>query len=329
MGEIHIRRRIGLSLDLIKKVFRTSGAAHNSEMAGSGDGKPLLAGLGELLWDVVGDNETLGGAPINFVYHAAQLGADALAISTIGDDLRGRRAISSLAEHGVVTDHLTVVEGVPTGYVQASVDANGVADYLFPDEVAWDRLTVKPATEALAPRLEAICFGSLAQRSQHSRTTIHRFLASLPHAVLKIFDLNIRQSFYSEKIIRDSLAQADILKLNDDEIDLLGRLEDLEGSTEQCLATLVERYQLSLGVVTRGGSGSLLVSSKAVSDHPGFQTEVVDTIGAGDSFTAVIAMGMLKGYPLDKINEHANRVASHVCSCRGAMVVLPEELRKF
>ncbi len=298
-------------------------------MLNSADMKPLVAGLGELLWDVVGADETLGGAPVNFVYHAAQLGASALAISSIGDDLRGRRAISHLADHGVVTDHLTVVEGVPTGYVQASVDTNGVADYLFPDDVAWDRLTIEPATEELAPRLKAICFGSLAQRSHHSRAAIHRFLTSLPESVLKIFDLNIRQNFYSEEIIRDSLTQADILKLNDDEIDLLGRLDDLEGSPEQRLTILVERYGLTLGVLTRGDLGSVLVSSTTVSDHPGFQAEVVDTIGAGDSFTAVIAMGMLKGYPLEKINEHANRVASHVCSRRGAMVVLPEELRKF
>ena len=298
-------------------------------MVGSSDRKPLVAGLGELLWDVVGDNETLGGAPINFVYHAAQLGASALAISTIGDDLRGKRAISSLTDHGVVTDHLTVVEGFPTGYVQASVDANGVADYLFPDEVAWDRLTIEPTTEMLAPRLELICFGSLAQRSQHSRAVIHRFLASLPSVALKIFDLNIRQNFYSREIIRDSLTQADILKLNDDEIELLSRLEDLKGSPEKRLAILVERYRLALGVLTRGEGGSLLVSPTEVSDHPGFQAEVVDTIGAGDSFTAVIGMGMLKGDPLERINEHANRVAAHVCSRRGAMVVLPGDLRKF
>ena len=298
-------------------------------MVGSSDRKPLVAGLGELLWDVVGDNETLGGAPINFVYHAAQLGASALAISTIGDDLRGKRAISSLTDHGVVTDHLTVVEGFPTGYVQASVDANGVADYLFPDEVAWDRLTIESTTETLAPRLELICFGSLAQRSQHSRAVIHRFLASLPSVALKIFDLNIRQNFYSREIIRDSLIKADILKLNDDEIELLSRLEDLKGSPEKRLAILVERYRLALGVLTRGEGGSLLVSPTEVSDHPGFQAEVVDTIGAGDSFTAVIGMGMLKGDPLERINEHANRVAAHVCSRRGAMVVLPEDLRKF
>jgi fructokinase len=289
----------------------------------------LVAGLGEVLWDVVGDNETLGGAPINFVYHAAQLGAAALAISSIGNDGRGRKAVAILEEQGVVTDHITVVDGVPTGYVQARVDADGVADYHFPEDVAWDRLTIDAAAEALAQRLRAICFGSLAQRSDFSRAAIHRFLSSLPRGVLKIFDLNIRQSFYSEEIIRASLGQADILKLNDEEIDILGGLEGLGGSTEQRLAGLVDRYHLSLGVLTRGGRGSLLVSPAAVSDHRGFPAEVVDTIGAGDSFTAVIAVGMLKGYSLERINEHANRVASHVCSRRGAMVALPEELRRF
>ena len=176
-------------------------------MADSSDRKPLVAGLGEVLWDVVGDEETLGGAPINFAYHAAQLGAAAMAISSIGSDSRGRKAVAILEEHGVATDHITVVDGVPTGYVRARVDTEGVADYHFPDDVAWDRLTIDTAAEALAPRLEAICFGSLAQRSEHSRRAIHRFLSSLPGGVLKIFDLNIRQSFYSDEIIRASLAQ--------------------------------------------------------------------------------------------------------------------------
>lgn len=291
--------------------------------------KPVIAGLGEVLWDVVGEHETLGGAPINFAYHAAQLGAVALAISSIGDDSRGKRAVSSLASHGVVTDHITVIEGVPTGYVEASVDDNGVASYRFPDEVAWDRLRIEPATEAFASRLDALCFGSLAQRSAHSRTAIHRFLSALQPSVLKIFDLNIRQSFYSAEIINSSLAQSDILKLNDEEIELLSKLENLDGSTEQRLTALVERYQLTLAVLTRGNKGSLLVSPKAISDHRGFPTKINDTIGAGDSFTAVIAMGVLKGYPLEEINEHANRVASYICGCRGAMVPLPAELRKF
>ena len=291
--------------------------------------QPVVAGIGEVLWDVVGEHETLGGAPINFAFQAGQLGAAALAISSIGDDVRGQRTLSTLQEYGVVTDHITVVDGVPTGYVQARVDADGVAAYEFPAEVAWDRIAIESATWAIAPQLRAICFGSLAQRAEHSREAIHSFLKALPPGVLKIFDLNIRQDYYSTEIIRDSLIQADILKLNDDEIALLTRQEGLKGSTEQRLTALVERYRLSLAVLTRGERGSLLVSPTATADHCGYQADVVDTIGAGDSFTAVIAMGMLRGYALDKINEHANLVAAHVCGRRGAMVVLPENLRNF
>ncbi len=291
--------------------------------------KTVIGGIGEVLWDVMGHAETLGGAPINFAYHAAQLGAEAYAISAIGNDERGERAVSALAECGVATEHLARIDDVPTGYVEASIDSNGVATYVFPDNVAWDQIRIEPATLALAAQFDAICFGSLAQRSDESRSAILGFLKLLDSSVLKIFDLNIRQSFYASNIIRDSLARADILKLNDDEIDLLNELEGLEGSHEQQLHQLVDHYRLSLAVLTRGGGGSLLVSSQAVSDHPGFQAEVVDTIGAGDSFTAVVAVGMLKGYPLESINEHANRVAAYVCSHRGAMVPLPGELKEF
>ena len=298
-------------------------------MSKSIDAKPMIAGVGEVLWDVVADIETLGGAPINFAYHAGQLGAAALAISSIGDDVRGQRALSTLKEYRVDTDHITVIDGVPTGYVQASVDSDGVATYVFPDDVAWDRIRIDPTTMSLVPHLDAVCFGSLAQRSVYSRSAIHRFLKSLDSGVLKVFDLNIRQSYYSTEVIRDSLERADVLKLNDEEIVLLARLEDLKGSVDEQLRLLVERYRLALAVLTRGGSGSLLVSPTAISDHPGYQAEVVDTIGAGDSFTAVTAVGMLKGYSLGLINERANRVAAYVCSCRGAMVPLPEELRKF
>ena len=291
--------------------------------------KPVIAGLGELLWDVVGEHETLGGAPINFVYHVAQLGASALAISAIGNDPRGKRAISSLTAHGVVTDHIAVIEGVPTGFVEASVDDDGVASYRFPDAVAWDRIRLEPATEALAPRLQALCFGSLAQRSEYSRKAIQGFLAGLPPSVLKIFDLNIRQNYYSTEIIADSLGHADVLKLNDEELELLSGIVELHGTIEQRLNSLVQRHELRLAVLTRGDKGSLLVSPETIADHPGVSAAISDTIGAGDSFTAVIAMGLLKGYPLETINEHANRVASFVCSCTGAMVPLPAELRNF
>ena len=291
--------------------------------------KLVIAGIGEVLWDVVGNSETLGGAPVNFAYHARQLGCEACAISSIGYDRRGDRALQILAENGVNVSHITRVEGAPTGYVQARVDSDGVADYKFPDYVAWDQIRIDPLTEELATTIDAICFGSLAQRSELSRTTIVRYLQQLNSDVLKIFDLNLRQNFYSSQIIRSSLRSANILKLNDAEIDLVAGLEGLEGVLDQQMRQLAERYDLSLVILTRGKQGSLLVSLDEVSEHPGCQVDIVDTIGAGDSFTAVIAVGMLKGYSLDKINEHANLVAAYVCGRQGAMVTLPESLREF
>lgn len=289
----------------------------------------ITAGIGEVLWDVVGNSETLGGAPVNFAYHAGQLGCESYAISSIGYDQRGDRALRGLADWGVDVSHITRVEKVPTGYVQARVDAEGVAEYEFPDSVAWDHIRIDTPTIELAARIDAVCFGSLAQRSEKSRGSIARYLQRLPSEALKVFDLNLRQNFYSAEIIRSSLNQADMLKLNDDEIKVVAELEGLKGTLDQQLRLLAERYELSLVILTRGGQGSLLVSPDSLSEHQGYQVDIVDTIGAGDSFTAVIAVGMLKGYSLEIINEHANLVAAYVCGRQGAMVPLPERLRAF
>lgn len=298
-------------------------------MAGSEKRRPIIAGIGEILWDVIGDSEELGGAPINFAFHAAQLGAEACAISSIGVDNRGEAALRILRNSGMTTAHITRIEGAPTGYVKAQIDDCGVAAYDFPDNVAWDRIRIEAATLALAVRLDAVCFGSLAQRSPTSKKAIQDYLTAVRPDALKIFDLNIRQNFYSRELIRSSLEQADVLKLNDDEIEIVAEMEGLHGNVEENLQQLINRYGLKLAALTRGGKGSLLVSRESVSDHPGVKTEIVDTIGAGDSFTAVTALGMLRGYPLATINDQANRVAAFVCSRKGAMVALPEELCRF
>lgn len=285
-----------------------------------------IGGIGEILWDVIGTTEKLGGAPVNFAFHAGQLGADAYPISSVGNDRRGVAAIAELRNNGVTTDNISVIDGAVTGYVLARVDADGVASYTFPDDVAWDRIFLSDTTAGLAGRLDAVCFGSLAQRSERSRQVIREFLDHLKPDALKIFDLNIRQDFYSQSLIRESLKRADVLKLNDDEITLVAEIEQLHGDIDFQMQRLVERYDLTLGVLTRGGNGSLLVGKDSISDHPGYSCTVADTIGAGDSFTAATAVGLLKGHSLDRINDHANRVASYVCGRSGAMVSLPEEL---
>lgn len=290
-------------------------------------GRFNIAGIGEVLWDVLEDSEELGGAPINFAYHAGALGANGFAISSVGDDRRGERALDELRTRNVSTAHISVLPGATTGYVLARIDAEGVASYQFPDDVAWDRIEFSADTSLLAAKLDCICFGSLAQRSEHSRRMIMQYLRTVKPDCLKVFDLNLRQDFYSEEIIRASLEVADVLKLNDDEIGCLAEMEKLAGGPNEQLRQLVRMYGLQLAVLTRGGAGSLLVTIDQMSDHPGYQADVVDTIGAGDSFTAATALGLLSGHELARINEHANRVAAFVCSQRGAMPRLPAEFR--
>lgn len=286
-----------------------------------------IAGIGEILWDVFGDSEELGGAPINFAYHAGVLGARSYPISTVGDDLRGQNALDELARRGVPSNHISVAEGGITGYVQATVDAHGVASYRFPDNVAWDAIVLSDDTLSLAPTLDAVCFGSLAQRSAASREAIRSFLDTTGPQTRKVFDINLRQHFYTPEVLRDSLQRADIVKLNDEELQIIMTMEQLSGDDLKVMQILLERYELQLAALTRGDKGSLLVSPSGCSDHPGLHTTIADTIGAGDSFTAAIVMGFLKKRPLDVINEHATRVATYVCSQKGAMPALPADLR--
>lgn len=286
-----------------------------------------VAGIGEILWDVFDDKEKLGGAPINFAYHAAALGALSYPVSMIGDDQRGRRAIAELERHGICCEHIGVCSHAETGYVRAAVDSEGVASYSFPDDVAWDNLHLDQATLALASQLDAVCFGSLAQRSLASRQEIHRFLGATASRTIKVFDVNLRQQFYTIETIRTSLKVADVFKLNDDELAVIRKIEHLDTDNTTALATLAKRYHLRLCALTRGQKGSLLVCPTAVSDHPGYPATIIDTIGAGDGFTAAITIGLLLGLDLERINDIANRVAAAICSQQGAMVELPDTCR--
>lgn len=287
----------------------------------------LLIGLGELLWDVLPEGEQLGGAPANFSYHAAALGAEGLVVSTVGNDERGERALRELAGRGLSTAGIAVSDGWPTGYVEAELDDRGVASYHFPDDVAWDHLIVNEAAEAAARRAAAVCFGSLCQRCAESRRAMQRFLGLLPAPALKIFDVNLRQHFYSEEVLHASLDRADVVKLNGDELPVVAGLFRLAGDPREQLQQLVRLFGLRLAILTRGGGGSLLVAAAEISDHPGAAADLADTIGAGDSFTAAVAVGLLLGLPLAEISERANRLAAFVCSRSGAMPAIPEEYR--
>ncbi|WP_272700965.1 carbohydrate kinase family protein [Desulfovibrio sp. Fe33] len=289
--------------------------------------KPILAvGLGEILWDVLPHARLLGGAPANFAYQVNALGGAGVPVSRVGNDDLGREALSLLVLRGLNIDGVSLDPEHPTGTVDARVDEHGVAAYVFPDDVAWDFLALDHAALTLAANADAVCFGSLAQRAEVSRRAIHRFLAVAEKA-LKVFDINLRQHFYTPEILIASLKAAHVLKLNDEELGIVRRLFSLPEGEQPALRALMERYGLDLAVLTRGGAGSLIVSTDAVSDLPGEPVDVVDTIGAGDAFTAALVLGYLKGHPLDDINRHAARVAAHVCGQPGAMPEMPDELK--
>jgi fructokinase len=290
--------------------------------------KFTIAGIGELLWDVLPDGEVIGGAPVNFAYHVTVLGAKGVPISTIGRDTRGEKALAELQQRGVDISAISITEDFTTGYVTATIDEEGKAGYSFPDEVAWDHLLVNEYAENLRDTLDAICFGSLAQRSEHSRRAIHDFLDTLRQETVKVFDINLRQDFYSGKVINASLKRTDILKMNEEELPILAGLLKLKGPGEKWLPALIERYHLRMAILSRGGKGSLLLTPESSSDHLGFVTHIEDTIGAGDSFTAAATIGYLRGLPLNVINDQANRIAAYVCSQRGGMPHVPAILKE-
>lgn len=283
-----------------------------------------VAGIGELLWDVLPSEEKLGGAPINFTYHAAALGGEGIPVSSIGNDSRGEKALDFLAAKQLDTRCISVSDQLPTGFVTIELDHAGVAHYHFPDDVAWDHLLINQAARSVTDRLHAVCFGTLAQRSASSRTTIRRYLGDLPTATKRVFDLNLRQDFYSRDIIETSLELCSILKLNEDELAILATMFGLTGDTREQLHNLLRVHHLELVILTRGAGGSLLLSDRECVDHPGTATTVVDTIGAGDSFTAAVVIGLLLQRPLAEINETASRLAAYVCSQSGAMPDIPE-----
>jgi fructokinase len=286
-----------------------------------------IAGIGELLWDVLPDSEQLGGAPINFVYHVSALGAEAVAISTIGNDRRGKNALNELQNRGVDTTYISILEQYQTGYVTARVDNMGVATYDFPDDVAWDHLTINPAAQQCAVELDAICFGTLAQRSDFARSTIQHYLESTSEKTIKVCDLNLRQNFYSRPTIETSLRLSTVLKLNDDELAYVASLFLPDGDEHEQLEALRKDFDLDLVILTKGSHGSIILSEQEISRHQGIATEVVDTIGAGDSFTAAVVTGLLLNRELDEISEQANRLAAYVCSQSGAMPPVPQRYR--
>ena len=290
---------------------------------------PTVVGLGEVLWDLFPSGRRLGGAPANFAYCSHLLGNRAIVASRVGSDELGNEIRESLASAGLTTQYVQVDTGFPTGTVQVQFDDKGQPKFEITHPAAWDFLEWMKSWHLLAQSTDAVCFGSLAQRSLQSRETILTFLENTRQDALRIFDVNLRQSFYSREIVNESLTRSNVVKLNHDELPKLRQLlgmnaaSDKDGEISFCRA-LLDAYDLHMVCVTRGANGSLLCSHAGYSEHPGFRVPVKDTVGAGDAFTAGLVHVLLRGGSLDDMNDLANRTGAWVASRDGAMPPVPE-----
>ena len=290
--------------------------------------KRYVVGLGEVLWDVLPEGKKLGGAPANFAYHAGQfLGMDeTIAVSALGNDKLADETIDALKEHGL-NDLLPRVP-YPTGTVQVQLDEQGIPTYDIKENVAWDNIPFDDDIAAIARNCRAVCFGSLAQRNVVSRATIQKFLDATPDDCVKIFDINLRQQFYTMEIIRESLQRCNILKINDEELVLIGRMFGYPGlDIENKCWLILGKYNLDMLVLTCGTNGSYVFTPGQKSFQETPKVKVADTVGAGDAFTGSFCAAILNGKPMAEAHKLAVEVSAYVCTQNGAMPKLPEELK--
>ena len=283
--------------------------------------------MGEALWDVLPEGKKLGGAPANFAYHVSQFGLESRVVSAVGQDKLGAEILENFRQKQLYG----LIETVPypTGTVQVELDAEGVPCYDIKEGVAWDNIPYTQALEGLASQTRAVCFGSLAQRSIVSRQTIHRFLVALPDDAdtLRIFDINLRQGFYTKEILCDSFRRCNILKINDEELVTVSRMFGYPGIDlqDKCWI-LLAKYNLKMLILTCGVNGSYVFTPGHVSFFETPTVQVADTVGAGDSFTAAFTAAIICGRSVREAHQLAVDTSAYVCTQQGAMPLLPESL---
>ena len=290
--------------------------------------KRYVVGLGEALWDVLPEGKKLGGAPANFAYHAGQfLGQDnTIAVSALGEDKLAEETIESLKAHGLT--FLMPRVPYPTGTVQVTLDEQGIPSYDIKENVAWDNIPLDSDVQAIARQCRAVCFGSLAQRNVVSRETIQRFLDLTPADCMKIFDINLRQNFYSKEVIQESLRRCNVLKINDEELVIIGRMFGYPGlDIENKCWLILGKYNLDMLVLTCGTNGSYVFTPGQMSFQETPKVEVADTVGAGDSFTGSFCAAIISGMPVADAHRRAVEVSAYVCTQNGAMPELPARLK--
>jgi len=292
-------------------------------------GQPYVIGIGELLWDKLPDGKKMGGAPANFIYHATQMGCEGEVISAVGDDSEGKELIAALNERNINSDLIGIESQYPTGTVTVSLDDSGDPSYIIHENVAWDNIRISEKIRNKVKQADAICFGTLAQRNGVSRNSILECLNSAGSECLKIFDINLRQQFYSKKIINKSLQLADVLKINQEELQIIAKLLKIKGKENEMLDTLAGTFRLKIIALTNGADSSILFFAGRISCIKTPVVDVADCIGAGDSFTAVLVSGLLKGLPIEEIHRKAVDLSAWVCTKAGATPDYNREIKKI
>lgn len=289
----------------------------------------IIVGMGEALWDMLPEGKKIGGAPANFAYHISQFGYDSRVVSAVGRDPLGDEILKVFSEKKV--KHQIERVGYPTGTVQVTLDGEGVPCYEIKEDVAWDNIPFTDELKRLALNTRAVCFGSLAQRSETSRETINRFLDTMPdvEGQLKIFDINLRQDFYTKEVLRESFRRCNVLKINDEELVTISRMFGYPGIDlqDKCWI-LLAKYNLKMLILTCGINGSYVFTPGVVSFQETPKVPVADTVGAGDSFTAAFCASILKGNSVAEAHKLAVEASAYVCTQSGAMPELPTVLKE-
>jgi fructokinase len=290
---------------------------------------PVIVGVGEVLWDLLPAGPQLGGAPANFAYHAQALGARARVVTRVGNDRLGQEVLQRFNTMRLPIDTVQIDEQRPTGTVAVSLSADGVPQFTIHEDVAWDRLRATEQALQTVRDADAVCFGSLAQRAPASRAAIQQLVASAPAQAFRVFDVNLRQRFYSREVIEQSLRLANVLKLNSDELPILAEAFGFAGAPRSQVEALARSFGLKFAVLTLGSQGSFIYRDGDWSQQPAQPTSIVDTVGAGDSFTAAVVMGLLSNMELDEAHAFAADLARYVCSQAGATPALPPKFQRL
>lgn len=277
--------------------------------------QPIVVGIGELLWDVFPDGKKAGGAPINFVYHATQLGAKGYAVSAVGNDDLGREILSRLKQSGIngIIEHVDY----PTGKVLVTLQ-NGIPEYEIVQNAAWDHLPCSAKAVQILQQADAVCFGTLALRNSDSREHILQMLSCVPDTAVKLYDINLRQHYYSPELIETLLKRANVFKINIDEMAVIRPLFNLSGSDEEVCRALMRRYNLKYVIFTAGEKFSTVYATDETSYFETPAVKVADTVGAGDSFSAAFVYSLLTGKSLQQAHQTAIKVSAFVCTREGA-----------